>query len=81
MKHSVCIRCGKYRIVTGTKKEKVGNSTLVHTNTVCPDPECQKIVDTQLARELEKREANKNRNENRNRQPKKKAPKPSTASK
>jgi len=45
---SPCIRCGKSRIVGKTWKEKISGSLVVFTQTVCPDPECQKIVDEQL---------------------------------
>lgn len=53
---SVCIECGKPRIVVGTYEEKVGNSTVVYKETICSDPECQKKVEKTLAKELEKRQ-------------------------
>jgi len=53
---SVCTRCGKQRVVVGTHEEVIGNSTVVYTDTVCPDPECQKAVETKLVTEKEKRE-------------------------
>ncbi|KKS95574.1 MAG: hypothetical protein UV71_C0005G0003 [Microgenomates group bacterium GW2011_GWC1_43_13] len=53
---SVCIECGKRRIVVGTYKEKVGNSVVVYKETICPDSECQKKVEKILAKELEKRQ-------------------------
>ena len=53
---SVCIECGKVRIVVGTHEEVIGNSTVVHVDTVCPDPVCQKKVETFLKVELEKRQ-------------------------
>ncbi len=53
---SVCIVCGKRRIVVGTHEEKIGNSTVVYKDTICPDPECQKKVEKVLNRELEKRQ-------------------------
>lgn len=44
-----CTRCGKERIITKTWTEKMdtffGTSTVTHTETSCPDPECQKIVE------------------------------------
>lgn len=46
-----CIRCGRERVVVKTSKEKVGNSTITSFQTACPDKECQKIVDTILAKE------------------------------
>jgi len=45
---SPCIRCGKTRIVGKTWKEKINGSMVVFTQTVCPDNECQKIVEEQL---------------------------------
>ena len=55
-KNSICIECGKQRVVVGTYEEKVGNSVVVYKETICPDPECQKKVEKTLARELEKRQ-------------------------
>lgn len=52
---SKCTRCGKERIVASTYKEKVGNSTITYTINVCPDSECQKIVDDILKTEELKR--------------------------
>jgi hypothetical protein len=53
---SICIECGKQRIVVGTYQEKVGNSVVTYKETICPDPECQKKVEKTLAGELEKRQ-------------------------
>ena len=53
---SVCTRCGKQRVVVGTYEEVIGNSTVVHTETACPDPECQSQVEDKLVKEKEKRE-------------------------
>jgi hypothetical protein len=55
-KNSICIECGKQRIVVGTYEEKVGNSVVVYKETICADPECQKKVEKTLAKELEKRQ-------------------------
>ena len=56
-----CIRCGKERIVSKTWKEEVtnffGSSFITHTETVCPDEECQKIVEAKFKQEREKKEA------------------------
>jgi hypothetical protein len=52
-----CIRCGKTRIVAKSWNEHIGNSLVTYVNTVCPDPECQKIVDEQLKKKKEKIEA------------------------
>lgn len=47
-----CTRCGKERIEGKKWKEEVatffGTSTIIHTDTVCPDEECQKIVEEKL---------------------------------
>jgi len=53
---SICIECGKQRVVVATHEEKVGNSVVVYKETICPDPECQKRVEKTLAKELEKRQ-------------------------
>lgn len=59
--HNPCTRCGRERIVSKTWNENVktysGTSPVVHVDTVCPDPECQKIVSDQLALQKEKRAA------------------------
>ena len=55
-----CTRCGKERIKSKTWKETVTNymntTVVVHTETVCPDPECQKIVEKDLVVQKEKRD-------------------------
>lgn len=53
-KHSnPCTRCGKERIEGRKYTEEIatflGTSTIVHVDTVCPDSECQEIVDAKLA--------------------------------
>lgn len=53
-----CIRCGKERIVIKTWKEKMktysGTSLLIHTETGCPDKNCQKIVEEEYRARKEK---------------------------
>ncbi len=44
-----CINCGKERVDGKTWKQKVGISVVVHTMTICPDPQCQKLVDKAIA--------------------------------
>lgn len=44
-----CIECGKPRIEGKSWKGKVGISVVTYTQTICPDPSCQKIVDKQIA--------------------------------
>jgi hypothetical protein len=53
---SICIKCGKQRIVVATRKEKVGNTFVVYKETICPDPDCQEKVEKILAQEKEKRQ-------------------------
>lgn len=52
--NSPCVRCGKTRVVAKSWTEKVGMSTVNYMQTVCPDPECQKIVDEQLQKKRDK---------------------------
>lgn len=44
-----CIECGKQRIDGKTWKGKVGISVVTYSQTLCPDPACQKIVDKAIA--------------------------------
>ena len=44
-----CIQCGKQRVDGKTWKGKIGTSVITYTLTVCPDPDCQKIVDKAIA--------------------------------
>jgi len=53
---SVCINCGKQRIVVSTYKEKVANDFVFYKKTICPDPVCQLKVEKMLAQEKEKRQ-------------------------
>ena len=46
MVQNVCIRCGKVRIKGATWKEKSDRGAVIfHEQSVCPDAECQKLVD------------------------------------
>ncbi|KKR24690.1 MAG: hypothetical protein UT56_C0010G0005 [Candidatus Levybacteria bacterium GW2011_GWB1_39_7] len=53
-----CTRCGKARIESRSWTEKIeeyfGESTIIHTETVCPDADCQKIVEEKLAAQKQK---------------------------
>ena len=64
-----CTRCGTERIVAKTWTETVkifgGRSVVTHTDTVCPDPECQKIVEAALTVAREKHEDMQRRHEER----------------
>lgn len=53
---NICYRCGKTRVAGKTYKEYVGNSLVVTTLYSCPDPECQTIIDKQLAKEQKVRD-------------------------
>jgi hypothetical protein len=55
---NVCIRCGKVRVIAKTWQEQAGNSTLTCSSFVCPDADCQKIVEKQLAKRKEDKENN-----------------------
>ena len=52
---SRCIRCGKERVVLNSYTEKLEKTSVVYTVTVCPDPECQEIVEKGLRIEKDKR--------------------------
>lgn len=56
-----CVRCGKPRKVVKTWSEKIGTSKVKYTLAVCPDSECQKIVDATNAEREEKRLSHLNR--------------------
>lgn len=44
-----CIQCGKERVDGKTWKGKAGASVVTYTMTICPDPNCQKIIDKAIA--------------------------------
>jgi hypothetical protein len=56
---SRCIRCGKERVVVSSYKKVVVNSEVTYTQTVCSDPECQKMVEKTLKIEEGKRSQQK----------------------
>lgn len=43
-----CIRCGKLRILARTWSEHIGLSDVTYSENVCPDTECQKLVEALL---------------------------------
>lgn len=49
-----CIECGKERVDGKSWKGKVGAAVVTYTQTLCPDPSCQKIVDKAIADRKEK---------------------------
>lgn len=56
--NTICIRCGKVRIFYRKWQDREnGRGTLIsHEQTVCPDQECQKIVDGKFQEMRERRE-------------------------
>jgi hypothetical protein len=52
---TVCVRCGKPRVILSVTEGMAGGSSIVTTETICPDPDCQKKVDGMLGLEQEKR--------------------------
>lgn len=57
---SPCTRCGKERIKSRSWTENIeeyfGGSMVVHTETVCPDRECQSVVEEKLLAQRQKTE-------------------------
>ena len=55
-----CIRCGNERIIAKTWDQVVEiysrKTTITNTDFVCPDAKCQKLVETQLREQKEKKE-------------------------
>jgi len=54
---NLCPRCGKARIEVKKWREKIGESWVTYTNTVCPDKACQKIVEEKIATHTAERQA------------------------
>lgn len=53
---SVCIRCGKDRIVSKVWTERgLRGSPVTYTEAVCPDSDCQKLVDQDFALRRERK--------------------------
>lgn len=40
-----CVLCGKERVVSKIWEEKVGNSIIINTKSICPDRDCQRKLD------------------------------------
>lgn len=56
-----CTRCGKERIVSRTWEEYIqtysgAQIVQINSETICPDPSCQKVVEEELDKQREKRE-------------------------
>lgn len=62
---SVCTRCGKERIVHKTWNEKFGDSIIVNTEMICPDSDCQKIVNRDIKKQKDKADAMRQRAQDR----------------
>lgn len=54
-----CWRCGKERVVTKSWKEKIGNSVVTTTETVCPDIKCQELVEKTNRKNVDKVKASR----------------------
>ena len=54
MQDNPCIRCGKERIIKKSWRENINNSLITFTQTACPDPSCQKIVEEDLQKKKDK---------------------------
>lgn len=62
---SNCTRCGKERVVKSSYTEKLEKTTVVYTVTICPDPECQKLVEKGLVADEAKRKIMRDEHEKR----------------
>ena len=60
-----CIRCGTQRVVKRSWKEKIDNSIIINTQTICPNKDCQKKVDFDIKKQKDKNTAMRVRNEQR----------------
>jgi len=58
---SVCVRCGKTRIVSKRWNETIAGSSVTYTLFVCPDPACQEIVEDEFQKRKDRLEAIRNR--------------------
>jgi len=62
---SICPRCGKQRVIVSSVTEVVSKSEITYTKTVCPNPECQKVVESNLKNDERKRAVFKEEQERR----------------
>ena len=66
---NLCPRCGRERIITKTWTEKTvlyGTETIItHEEAVCPDKDCQKLLEEKLFEEKTKRDGLKKNAEDR----------------
>ncbi|MEX0622038.1 MAG: hypothetical protein WD187_03560 [Candidatus Woykebacteria bacterium] len=61
MKATLCIRCGKERVKASEKTMVLNSSVVKITLFVCPDKDCQKKVEEQLAAKEARRQYFSNR--------------------
>ncbi|MEN9328540.1 MAG: hypothetical protein RI947_1348 [Candidatus Parcubacteria bacterium] len=54
---SLCSRCGSERIIFKQWTETVGMSEIVCTQKICPNTECQSLVDKDIKQQKEKKDA------------------------
>jgi hypothetical protein len=62
---NTCTRCGTERVVVRRWEEKYGNSVVINTEKSCPNPDCQKIVDSDNKKQQDKYAAIKMKSEER----------------
>jgi hypothetical protein len=60
-----CSRCGTQRILLKSSREKIGNSVVITTQKICPNPGCQKIVDQENKKQKDRNAARRLNSENR----------------
>jgi hypothetical protein len=60
-----CIRCGTERVISKRSQEKVGNSIVYTTESVCPNKDCQKQVNKVNKKALDKYLSHKSKSEER----------------
>lgn len=63
---TVCIRCGKKRVFFRRWKDKAEGrgAIMTHVESVCPDSECQKLVDEKFAEIRDRRELSEEKRKN-----------------
>ena len=63
--YNICVRCGKERKVVRTWEEKIEGSVIVNTESVCPDPSCQKEVEADNKKSRDRHAAMKQKSQER----------------
>ena len=64
--NTVCIRCGKTRVFSRKWKDKENGkgAVITHVETICPDKECQKLVDAKFQEMKDRRTQAEERKKN-----------------